>query len=144
MAETGVKKAGGTKTAAKPKGTEAAAQVATVEADTLIDPDLAHTVEDMAHTVDEMAQTAVAAGETMASRGLGIYRDGLHFMADRVMQDIAFHEKLLDCKNPTEVYEVQAAYLQSAAQQYSTHCQRVVTAMMDAVSKAGALDRPSL
>ncbi|MEM1050224.1 MAG: phasin family protein [Pseudomonadota bacterium] len=141
MAETGARKNGGTKTAAKPKVTEKAAKAVVAETETLIDPELAHTVEDMAHTVDEMAQNAVAAGETMASSGIGIYRDGLHFMADRVMQDIAFHEKLLDCKSPTEVYEVQAAYLQSTAQQYSTHCQRMVTAMMDAVSKVGTADR---
>ncbi len=144
MAETGTRKNGGTKTAAKPAAKAAAAPAAVADTDTLIDPELAHTVEDMAHTVDEMAQTAVAAGETMASSGIGLYRDGLHFMADRVMQDIAFHEKLLDCKNPTEVYEVQAAYLQSTAQQYSTHCQRMVTAMMDAVTKVGTGDQRSI
>ncbi|MEM8812154.1 MAG: phasin family protein [Pseudomonadota bacterium] len=128
MANADVNKSAGRQTRRTKSKPAAKAKPSAPDADDLVHvvEDVAHTVEDMAHKVEDMAQSAVEAGETMAESGVDIYRDHLHFLAEQLNRDIAVQERLLTCRNPAELVQIQLEYGRDAAQHYAGHYQNLM------------------
>jgi len=91
---------------------------------------IVHDVEDemvdLTMSLEDAATDAVAAGESLMYRGLGFYRESLRFAAERIKQDIELQEKLLECRDPRDFFEVQAGFFSDMARQYATEYQKMM------------------
>lgn len=72
--------------------------------------------------LDAMASFGTAWVEQMNEAGAEM----LSFMADRVSQDIAFQQQVLQCKDPVALNKLQAEYIRTAMEQYRAETGKMV------------------
>ncbi len=71
------------------------------------------------------ALNAMGAGWAEAMADMG--SDWLHFVSDRVQQDVEFQHRLLHAKSTHEVRDAQSEFFQRAVEDYAAQTGKVVT-----------------
>jgi hypothetical protein len=50
----------------------------------------------------------------------------MHFLSERMQEDVEFQQKLLACKDASELHKLQADYVQTAIDQYTSETGRII------------------
>ncbi len=66
-----------------------------------------------------------SAGTNPMSQWFALWAEGGRFFADRVQRNLEFQQAAFRCRSPLELMELQSAFLQRAAEQYTVEMGRL-------------------
>lgn len=80
---------------------------------------------------------AMMAGNPVTSQAWRSFMsETARFLTERLHQDLNTQKAIMACKNPTELLQVQAAFLKMAMDQYTDYATRIQTTMTKATTGA--------
>lgn len=81
-----------------------------------------------------MAAAMAAMSPATMTAWFQIMQEGMRFMTDRLHSDLETQQKMLACKTPADLLEVQSDFYQKAMAQYGEETQRMVELMGKAMT----------
>lgn len=94
-------------------------------------------------TATSAATAAMMAFNPLASNAwLSFMSESARFLTERLHQDLDAQKAMMACKSPTELLQLQSAFLKTAMDQYTEHATRI-QAMMTTATTNAAIDLQS-